>query len=364
MANIRTMDYQGFNAASASIQNGWMLWSGSVVDVTCSSNPLFTTAYTGIGAEFVHNSESYLRWSSSDAGNGLDIRTNKFFVGSTAGAYIHGYGSTVIISSSNFHLDYLGNVTMQGTITANEGDIAGWKIMSDKLLSKGGTASAADPGLVLGSGGTIETNPFISGLTANATGWQIRADGRAEFENAVIRGTLSTAVFEKDTISVVGGQVMVANATKTDSPDLRFQPYAWLNVWNGDNINFSGETMPNTSSVSDDGTIYLSHTGVLTADIIENSNLWWKIANGAGTQGKLNIPINTTNDAVGTRYRITWYGASGSSHLPMLSIYDRAGAVNTALTSSGTIYNPNYTSTAINQGVDQVNTCYFKNNYT
>ena len=137
MANIRTLDYQGWKAASSSLQSGFMLWSGSCADVTCSSNAALTTTYIGIGMEFVHNSSSYIRWSSSNSGNGLDIRTNKFFVGNPNSSFIHGYGSTIEISSSNFHLDELGNVYMQGTITANEGDIAGWKIMSDKLLSKG-----------------------------------------------------------------------------------------------------------------------------------------------------------------------------------------------------------------------------------
>ena len=199
MANIRTKDYQGWKAASSSLQSGFMLWSGSCADVTCSSNAALTTTYIGIGMEFVHNSSSYIRWSSSNSGNGLDIRTNTFFVGNPNTSYIHGYGNNIVISASGFHLNAAGDVTMQGTITANEGDIAGWKIMSDKLLSKGGTAAAADPGIVLGSGGTIETNPFVSGLTANATGWQIRADGRAEFENAVIRlyenGAITSGTF-------------------------------------------------------------------------------------------------------------------------------------------------------------------------
>ena len=35
----------------------------------------------------------------------------------------------------------------------------------------------------------------------------------AEFENATIRGTLSTAVFEKETVNAVGGQLYVANST-------------------------------------------------------------------------------------------------------------------------------------------------------
>ena len=38
--------------------------------------------------------------------------------------------------------------------------------------------------------------------------------GLAEFENAFIRGTLGTTVFEKDTVTAVGGQLMIANSTQ------------------------------------------------------------------------------------------------------------------------------------------------------
>ena len=37
--------------------------------------------------------------------------------------------------------------------------------------------------------------------------------GFAEFENVKIRGTLSTAVFEKETVNAVGGQLYIANST-------------------------------------------------------------------------------------------------------------------------------------------------------
>ena len=38
-------------------------------------------------------------------------------------------------------------------------------------------------------------------------------NGSAEFENMRIRGTLRTTVFEKESVNVVGGQLMVANST-------------------------------------------------------------------------------------------------------------------------------------------------------
>ena len=84
--------------------------------------------------------------------------------------------------------------------------IAGWTIGTDTISSNN---------LVLHSSGKIETSNFASGLR----GWRIDSlqNGIAEFENARIRGTLSTTVFEKETINAVGGQLYVANSTMITS---------------------------------------------------------------------------------------------------------------------------------------------------
>ena len=102
---------------------------------------------------------------------------------------------------------------MQGQITAEAGGtIGGWAI-GDTFLSSSN--------LILSSSGTMQTANFESSLlgAGMGKGWQITGDGTAEFENAKIRGTLRTAVFEKDTISAVGGAVIIANATVTTGSD-------------------------------------------------------------------------------------------------------------------------------------------------
>jgi len=60
--------------------------------------------------------------------------------------------------------------------------IASWSFDDTKIISNLGVNSQTSPGIVIKAAGTIETDPFISGLTANATGWQIRSDGRAELK--------------------------------------------------------------------------------------------------------------------------------------------------------------------------------------
>jgi len=99
-----------------------------------------------------------------------------------------------IISSSNFQ------VSSTGEMTASAGLIGGWNI---------GDTTLSGTNLILNSAGRIETGDYASGIR----GWRIDESGEAEFENAHIRGTLSTVTFEKQSINAVGGQLWIANSS-------------------------------------------------------------------------------------------------------------------------------------------------------
>jgi len=101
-------------------------------------------------------------------------------------------------------------VTAAGAITSTSGTIGGWTLASDTISSNN---------LVINSAGTLETSTFQSGVK----GWRISSanNGSAEFEQVTIRGTLKTAVFEKETVNAVGGQLYVGNSTTiTGSSDV------------------------------------------------------------------------------------------------------------------------------------------------
>jgi len=102
------------------------------------------------------------------------------------------------------------NVDLAGRLKATEGVIGGFGISSTKITGSN---------IVIDSAGSIQTSDYASDLK----GWKISADfnGFAEFENAKIRGTLSTAVFEKETVNAVGGQLYVANSTALTSSAAR-----------------------------------------------------------------------------------------------------------------------------------------------
>ncbi|MCS5550574.1 MAG: hypothetical protein NZ811_03545, partial [Gammaproteobacteria bacterium] len=80
--------------------------------------------------------------------------------------------------------------------------IASWSLSPTQITSAN---------LVIDSAGILQTSDFASGLK----GWRITSanSGEAEFEKVTVRGTLSTTVFEKESVNAVGGQLYVANST-------------------------------------------------------------------------------------------------------------------------------------------------------
>ena len=201
----------------------------------------------------------------------LIMSASKFFLGSNS-QFISGSEGNIEISSSKFHLDIEGNISMSGNITADGGTIGGFSIASTTLtatnfildtsnkritlgddsttnilildaddgiqlghatfanapfsVTKAGVLKATSGtvggftlsstqitsnNLILDSAGNLETSNFAS----NVSGWRISSldNGSAEFENVRIRGTLSTTVFEKETVNAVGGQLYVGNSS-------------------------------------------------------------------------------------------------------------------------------------------------------
>ena len=171
--------------------------------------------------------------------SGVDIKTTKFELDTTT-LDISSTNKRITISDTDGSTEYVrigeistdasdkyGIKVWDGTGTNDTTDliamfgeqgnkIAGWEITGTQIRTipnagLGGVFAEGENGLILHADGTIESADFAT----NLKGWRIDTlgNGTAEFENARIRGTLSTAVFEKESVNVVGGQLMVANST-------------------------------------------------------------------------------------------------------------------------------------------------------
>ena len=129
-----------------------------------------------------------------------NVGATTFFISSSVDAFSPD-GVAFFVSASKF------NIRQDGTVSGSKvlfdgGKIGGFTIDSSKITGTN---------IVIDSAGSIQTSDYASDLK----GWKISAagNGSAEFENAKIRGTLSTAVFEKTSVNAVGGQLYVANST-------------------------------------------------------------------------------------------------------------------------------------------------------
>jgi len=201
-AFIRSVGYEGFQnvvANGATGQPGFIMYSGSVATMLNSNQ---TENYRGIGLELTAHSESYLRYTTSGSGL-LDIRTNKFFLGSSQ-QYIVGADGLIQISSSNFFLSSSGDVIMAGTITATAGNIGGFTITSHSLSGNN----------FFISGAATSTGFFIS-----ASKFNVKGNGDVTGSNVLFTGgkigsfTLSNDAFTAGSTFFISSSVGATPAT-------------------------------------------------------------------------------------------------------------------------------------------------------
>ena len=133
--------------------------------------------------------------TAEDVGT-IDSATNQYIQGIRFDANgIKGYGQT----GQTF------SIGTNGMMTALAGEIGGWRIGHDRLES----ITSGSKRIVIKGDGTIYTSDFATGVS----GWRIDSMGNAEFNSAIIRGKIQSAVFEYDKVSAIGGKMMVKPAS-------------------------------------------------------------------------------------------------------------------------------------------------------
>lgn len=88
------------------------------------------------------------------------------------------------------------SVTKAGAIKSTSGTIGGWTI---------GSTTISSGNLIMDSTGLIKSNNYAAGVS----GWMIDGDGKAEFEDVIVRGQLATSVLTYNEIHVTGGTQMI-----------------------------------------------------------------------------------------------------------------------------------------------------------
>jgi hypothetical protein len=131
-----------------------------------------------------------------------------------------GFGGS--LSSPNVLIDGNGlTVTSKMTVDSNglwavAGGFGGTDFASRVVLLNSNGLSVGASGTTIDIDGTnkqVGTSDFASGLK----GWRVTAEGDAEFNNIVARGSFRTALFVKDEIHVTGGSMLVATGDTVDA---------------------------------------------------------------------------------------------------------------------------------------------------
>lgn len=113
--------------------------------------------------------------------------------------------------------------TISGTITAALGSIGGWTIGTTTLSATGIVLDSTNQKITVGSGSEItidgvnkkiESSNYVSGVFGS--GFHIDSDF-LEVGNMAMRGIIRTALFQKDVVSVVGGNLVVLDGDVLDA---------------------------------------------------------------------------------------------------------------------------------------------------
>ena len=154
----------------------------------------------------------------------LTAGTGATSVGLAPGTYPF-YAGDATAADAPFRVNTSGVVTCTN-LQASGGTIGGWDLTADTIESSGNGIVLTDSTsrIDVGTGATtvqidgvntrIRSSDYVSG--ALGAGWQIDAD-QAEFNNIRARGKISTAVFEKTSISSVGGNLLVSDSDILDA---------------------------------------------------------------------------------------------------------------------------------------------------
>ena len=230
---LKSVGYEGVTSASLGIgPGGFIIYSGS------NGLQMGADVLQGVGMQFVgDNDDRHLIFTTANGGL-LDVKTDKFFIGTLSSQFVSGSDGNIEISSSLFHLDPVNNQLIIGADAIINADLSANNIRtpatiggvqstdlnaSSSISSEGlarfvsasiggwnvNTSSIFSSNLEINSSGKIKTRDYIS----DTKGWIIDETGIAEFANVKIRGTLATTTFEKESVNAVGGQLYVANST-------------------------------------------------------------------------------------------------------------------------------------------------------
>lgn len=258
------------------------------------------------------------------------------------------------MTSGNFKTSSLGwsisdngdvefnNGNFRGTITATTGSIGGWLIAATTLSSTGMTFDSTNKKILVGSSGEIvidgankeiESSNYVAGVFGS--GFHLDSN-LLEVGNVALRGKIRTALFQKDVISTVGGNLTVLDGDVLDA-NMTSDETELLTTTG--NTSFAiGDIIRIKDGIDDEWMKILSDPGVLTLEDSyseTNQSSWYSLKVGTTlayvSQSFTNATANRLN-----KVRLYLRSLAGPTSATMtVKIYAHAGVYGTSSVPTG-----------------------------
>jgi len=229
-AYIKSVGYPGFASASNDGVAGFMMFSGSV-----SKSLQTSESYEGVGIELISGSkgtggtaDKFLKFRTNAQGEAAEfiVQTDDFYLGKDRtiddAQFISGSNGNVEISSSNFHLDTDGSVTMAGTITAEAGGtIGGFNVNSTNLTGTNFVLDTSGKRLTIGTGNAVfvadaDEGIYLGHANSGSAPFKVNREGDLTATSVTITGDVNatggTTAGAITALGVVTGSLILSSS--------------------------------------------------------------------------------------------------------------------------------------------------------
>lgn len=283
---MKSVGYEGqISASEGKGPGGFIIYSGS------NALQMGADVLTGVGMQFVgDNDDRHLIFSTADGGI-LDVKTDKFFIGTQNSQFISGSDSNIEISSSLFHLDPKNELLIIGADAVIEGGLSADRIFTPATI--GGS-----PSNINNASSSITQDGFAKFVSASIAGFtvnteeikssdeslRLKSNGQmtgsaillgdkpggnfVQFDGSsmVVRGDLSVdQIFTPATINGVASNVSNASSSITSDGFARFNS-ASIGGWDITNSSIEG------------GNLIMKPEGILQTKDYASNVKGWKIS--------------------------------------------------------------------------------------
>ena len=291
-AFIKSVGYPGFESSSASGVGGFLMFSGSISESLGTSE-----SYDGVGLELVSGSDRFLRFRTTPSI--FEVVTDTFFLGSgstaSTGSFVSGSNGNIEISSSNFHLDVNGDVTLAGEITAEVGGtIGGFTINETDLTATNFVLDTSAKRLTIGTGNAIfvadaDEGVFLGNANSGSAPFRVNREGDLVATSVTITGEVNaTSGTAATSITALG----FATASLTSSVDTLQDASSSLSLASGSFEVSASLAASSASAATASIAVNESASAAVTTDVAD-TRAQLVLDNTTANDQKINL-VNTT----------------------------------------------------------------------